>query len=236
MKRTSVILFISLLLALFVQPIVAQSPACQVGKQAAAVGFWAWHANSRVKVFIVSRDFGQNEIEPLFTPFQNWNDVAKQTGSHVTFEFAGVTHEQQLCENCLTLLRGDVFNKKTRHATELRAFSAESNQIITYASIVVDSGLTNFRAVLDAVAHELGHSFSLLDCRKCKPRTTLMSQFAALNVPNDLQHPTTCDVEQVRKAYQMLTTQVGPAPISRASVDPGEEPVEDDTPVIVPNP
>lgn len=223
-------------LLLMVSAVSAQNSPCRVGKQAPAFGFWTWPANSTVKVFIVSRDFQTAEVEQLLTPLRNWNAVAKRTGSGVTFEFQGVAGEQQLCAGCLTLMRGKVFNKATRHATELRAYSAQSNQLITYAAIVVDSDLTNSVAVADAIAHELGHSFSLLDCRSCKAKTTLMNQFSAFNVPNGLQSPTSCDVEQVAKAYRALAAQAGPAPLARLAADEGEEPIEDDAPIVMPKP
>lgn len=236
MAAKNILIGLVLLLLLLVPAVSAQVQPCKVGKQAPAIGFWTWPANTRVRVFIVARDFQPSEYELLLMPFRNWTAVSKLTGSGVTFDFENLAGEQQLCDNCLTLMRGTVFNKSTRHATELRAYSANSNQLITYAAIVVDSALTNSVAVADAIAHELGHSFSLLDCRSCKARTTLMTQFSSFNVANNLQSPTACDVEQVTKAYQALSNSVGPAPLARVSVDEGEEPIEDDTPIVVPKP
>jgi hypothetical protein len=133
-------------------------------------------------------------------------------------------------------MRGSVFDKAKRHATEIKAYSLHHDQIINYASIIVDPVLTNRQALRDAMAHELGHNLGLLDCFTCKPKSTLMNQFKQLNVPNNVSAPTSCDIAQVRLAYQELKVRVGPSPPARRLIDQGEEPVDDDTPIIVPKP
>jgi hypothetical protein len=133
-------------------------------------------------------------------------------------------------------MRGRVFDKTTRHATELRAYSAKGNQIITFASIIVDPVLTNPKALLNALVHELGHNLGLLDCYTCKRKSTVMNQFEAVNVSNDMEKPTSCDIAQVREAYKELKMLVRASPSGRESmpVDEGEEPVDDDTPIVIP--
>ncbi len=61
-----------------------------------------------------------------------------------------------------------------------------------------------------------------------------MNQFKAMNVPNDMAVPTACDIAQVREAYKELKVRVRPSPPNR--IDEGEEPVDDDTPIIIPKP
>jgi hypothetical protein len=60
-----------------------------------------------------------------------------------------------------------------------------------------------------------------------------MRQFAALSF-SDTAGPTPCDVAQVRKAYEALALR--PAPVAVVPEDEGEEPVPDDTPLVVPEP
>jgi hypothetical protein len=211
---------------------------CQVGQKAAAIGFWTWPANSRVQVFIRNADFNADQLSSLLTALQNWNLTSETAGSGVKFEYQGPTAQERLCPGCLTIMRGRVFNKKSRHATELQAHSANDDQIITSALILVDPVLTNPKAILNAMVHELGHNLGLLDCYTCKPKSTVMNQFSAVNVPNEMERPTSCDVSQVRRVYEELKTIVRASPRNRAaiSVDEGEEPVDDDTPVVMPQP
>jgi len=215
---------------------VRVSSPCRVGHEAPPIGFWTWAANAHVKVYIVSNDFTSEQVPYLLTAFKNWSGVSHQTGSGVTFEYQGSATRQLTCENCLTVMRGPVFDKSTRHATELKAFSVRHDQIITYAAIVIDPKLTDTVAIMDAVAHELGHNLGLLDCYTCKKKSTLMNQFKEMNVPNGVSTPTPCDIAQVREAYQELKVRVLPSPQNRNSIDVGEEPVDDDTPIVIPKP
>src|SRR5258708_2147896 len=207
---------------------------CRVGQQAPPIGFWTWAANAHVKVYIVTADFTREQVPYLLAALRNWNSASELTGSGVKFEYQGSTARQLSCQDCLTVMRGPVFDKTKRHATELKAFSVRHDQIISYAAIVIDPGLTNPKALLDAVAHELGHNLGLLDCYTCKKKSTLMNQFKAMNVPNDMAEPTPCDIAQVREAYQELRVRVRPSPPDRNLIDEGQEPVDDDTPIVIP--
>jgi hypothetical protein len=237
LKRTVSLILISLIIGLSVRDANTQTPKsvapCLVGEQAAAIGFWTWAANANVKVYIVSADFKEEEVPYLLKALDNWNGVSEATGSGVKLEYQGNTTAQLSCGNCLTIKRGRVFDKSKRHATSLTAFSVNHDQIITYATIVIDPILTNPRALLDAFAHELGHNFGLLDCFTCKKKSTLMNQFKVINEPNNMAAPSSCDIAQVREAYRELKVRVRPSP---DHIDQGEEPEDDDTPIIIPNP
>jgi hypothetical protein len=242
LRRSLSIIFVSLVVAMGVKDVSAQSVTslapCRIGHQASATGFWTWAPNARVQVYIRSADFAPEQLPYLLTALHNWNSASEETGSGVKFEYQGNTVQQRACENCLTILRDRVFDKTMRHATEIRAYSARDNQIITSAAIVVDPVLTNPRALLNALVHELGHNLGLLDCYTCKRESTVMNQFEAVNVPNDMERPTSCDIAQVRQAYKELKLLVRASPPDRKSMpeDEGEEPVDDDTPVVMPTP
>ena len=237
---TTSIILLSLIGGTGVRQARSQTPEvpqpCRVGHQAPAIGFWTWAANTHVKVYVRSADFKPEEIPYLLASLETWNGVSELTGSRVKFDYQGGTPVELSCENCLTVMRGSVFDKAQRHATEIKAYSLHHDQIINYASIIVDPILTNRQALRDAMAHELGHNLGLLDCFTCKPKSTLMNQFKQLNVPNNVSAPTSCDIAQVRLAYQELKVRVGPSPPPRRLIDQGEEPVDDDTPIIVPKP
>lgn len=209
---------------------------CRVGHQAPAIGFWTWPANARVKVYIRAADFKPEDIPYLLTPLENWNNVSELTGSQVKFEYQGSTDVELSCANCLTIIRASVFDKSKRHATEIKAYSLHHDQIINYASIIVDPVLTNQKALRDAIAHELGHNLGLLDCFTCTSKSTLMNQFKVVNTPNNMAAPTSCDIAQVKLAYQELKVRVRQSPPPRRSMDQGEEPVDDDTPIVIPKP
>lgn len=237
LKLTVAAIFLSLVMGLGFLDSSTQSATvavpCRVGQQAPAIGFWTWAANAHVKVFIVSADFKTEEVPYLLTALKNWNSVSEATGSGVKFEYQGSATQQVSCANCLTVMRGSVFDKSKRHATALFAFSVGHDQIITYASIVIDPVLMNPQALLDALAHELGHNFGLLDCFTCKKKSTLMNQFRVVNEPNNMATPTPCDIAQVREAYKELKVRVRPSP---TFLDKGEDPSDDDTPIVIPKP
>ena len=217
-------------------PAMGQSESCKVGFQAPPSGFFTWVPGSRIKVYVVSSDFDDTHLPFVLASLSNWNAVSESTGSKVKFEYKGTTAVPLHCENCLTIKRGQVFDKSKRHLTELRIYSAR-HRLITWATIVIDPLLTSPKTLTNAVAHELGHSFGLLDCYSCKAESTVMIQFKTVNASNETNGPTPCDVAEVKRAYQKLPAQLKPSPRPKPFVvDEGEEPVEDDTPVVVPKP
>lgn len=222
------IVLITAVLVLATYSVRAQS--CVIGKDSAAYGFWTWAANTRVKVYVVAADFKEDDLPYLLAPLATWNAALGSTGSGVSFVYSGTVSTSLDCQNCLTIMRGSVYEKSKRHATELRAFSANSNQVLTWGHIVVDPSLTNQKSLTNAVAHELGHNLGLYDCYTCKAKSTLMMQFKSVNKPNDMEGPTPCDLAQVKAAYKELAVRIRPAPV-KVETDEGEDPVEDDTPI-----
>ena len=225
-----------LFMFVMVSPLAAQSTSCKVGVAAAPVGFWTWAPESKINVYIVEPDFEPNELEYLLAPLSNWNSVSEATGSKVKFEYKGLVERPLYCENCLTIVRGTVFDKSKRHLTELRTYSAARNRIMTWATIVIDPLLTDPKTLTNALVHELGHSFGLLDCYSCRKESTVMLQFKSVNVPNDMDRPSTCDVVQVKLAYQTIAAAQLKQLTQTKPLDEGEEPVEDDTPVVIRKP
>ena len=206
---------------------------CKVGSRAAATGFWSWQPDTRVYVYVLQNDFSKDEISSLTTPVQLWDAVSEATESKVRLTYAGTTLTPRECENCLTILRGNVHNEKTRHGGEIRAFGINGTRIIHHASIVIDSRMKTSASLKSAVAHELGHSFGLQDCYNCKDRSTVMIKFGGFSLSNGVEGLTLCDVTQVRNAYIELKKRYRPVVIQE---DEGEEGVPDDTPLVIPEP
>ena len=206
---------------------------CKVGSRAAATGFWTWQPDSRVYVYFLQNHFSKEEINSLTTPIRLWDEVSEASETKVRLTYAGTTLTPLECENCLTILRGNVHNEKTRHGGEIRAFGVNGTRIIHHASIVIDPRMKTPASLKSAVAHELGHSFGLQDCYDCKDRSTVMIKFGGFSLSNGVEGPTGCDVAQVRKAYVELKKRFRAVVVH---VDEGEEGVPDDTPLVIPEP
>ena len=206
---------------------------CKVGSRAAATGFWTWQPDTRVYVYVMQNDFSKEEISSLITPMQLWDAASEATESKVRLTYAGTTLTTRECENCLTILRGDVHNQPTHHGGEIRAFGINGTRIIHHASIVIDPKMNTSASLKSAVAHELGHSFGLQDCYDCKDRSTVMIKFGGFSLSNGLEGPTGCDVTQVRRAYIELKKRYRPVVVKE---DEGEEGEPDDTPLVIPEP
>lgn len=60
-----------------------------------------------------------------------------------------------------------------------------------------------------------------------------MNQFRNVNTSNHMNGPTACDVAQVKSAYRARANH---AAQNEIVVDEGEEPVDDDTPIVLRKP
>jgi len=117
----------------------------------------------------------------------------------------------------------------------------QGEQTILHARIVIDPVIPNLTALTNAVAHELGHNFGLPDCFSCHGHSTVMS---LIRTSEGFTGPTSCDVAQVRRIYDHLRVQVAERKRRETRlvaqkivpVDEGEDPVDDDTPIVVKKP
>lgn len=216
---------------------------CKDGQTAPSIGSWTWGPNSHVEVYIRLPDFAADEVTAMLIAVQNWDASAIENGSGVRFEYKGIVTQAKTSSNCLTILRDKVADK--RHGAELQAFSKRNDQIIDYAWIVIDARYRKSKTLASVVAHELGHSLGLLDCYGCQRGISAMSRFnttfrlfqiKVADLSNGIKGPTSCDVAQVKEAYKELRIFVRPAStitLARPD-DEGEEPEEDDTPIVIP--
>lgn len=243
LKVVSLILVFTALVAVsaFAQTNDTVASACDAAVRAPDYSLPEWPEKAKVKVYIVAADFKPEEIAAILTPLSNWSAVAEATGSQVTFVYSGAAAKPQDCLNCLTIMRGKVFDKHKLHAAELQATVIQGEQTILHARIVIDPVIPNLTALTNAVAHELGHNFGLRDCFSCHGRSTVMN---LIRTSNALNGPTSCDVAQVRRVYDYLrmhaTDKTKRQPLRQVAqivpVDEGEEPVDDDTPIVVKKP
>src|SRR6266436_958053 len=241
LKVLSLILVLTALAAAsaFAQTNDAVASACDAKVKAPDYSLPEWPENAKVEVYIVAADFKPQELAAILTPLSNWSAVAEATGSGVTFTYSGPAVEPQDCLNCLTIMRGRVHDNQ-KHAAELHAYVIQGEQTILHARIVIDPVIPNLTALTNAVAHELGHNFGLSDCFSCHGHSTVMS---LIRTSDGFTGPTSCDVAQVRRVYEHKRMQAAevkkrqPQQVAKiVPVDPGEEPVDDDTPIVVKKP
>ena len=226
--------------SVFAQTNETVASACDAKVKAPDYSMPEWPENTKVKVYVVSGDFKAEEIAGILTPLSNWNAVAEVTGAQVTFIYSGTTAQPLDCLNCLTIMRGRVHDNQ-KHAAELQSTVIEGEQTILHARIVIDPIIPNGTALTNAVAHELGHNFGLPDCFSCHGHSTVMS---LIRTSDGFTGPTSCDVAQVRRVYDHRRVHAAERKRRELQgvdqkimpVDEGEEPVDDDTPVVVRKP
>lgn len=201
---------------------------CVERKTAAPVGYWMWKEDTHVSVYVRESDFKDKEIESILNAVRLWDEASAENGSNVRFNYAGAASSMKTDNNSLTIMRGAT--ARSEHRAEIKAFSRRGDQVIDYAAITIDPIVTGADAISNALAHEIGHSLGLLDCYSCKQESTAMWKLNSAGI----KAPTECDKEQIKEAYRQLKLFVRPAPDAetQTTVDEGEEPVEDDTPVV----
>jgi hypothetical protein len=214
----------------------AAAGPCVIGHTAAPFGFWTWPANSHVNVYLREPDFSAADAAAVRVAVENWDATAAENGSNVRFVWRGLTSETKTDRGDMTLLRGDVYDRKTKHLALLQAHSLRSDQLIDYALVIVDNRVKNAEVLTNVMAHEIGHSLGLLDCYQCNKKSTAMGLLKTSNEPNGMEGPTACDKVEVLAAYRELKLQVRPMPteltLLKPAEDEGEEPEADDTPIV----
>ena len=241
-KHVMLLLIVTALAAVsaFAQTNDALITACDSKVKAPDYSLPQWPENAKVTVYILGADFKPAEIAAILPPLHNWSAIAEASGSRVTFLYSGTVAFPQDCLNCLTIMRGKVHDNQ-KHAAELHAYVIKGEPTILHALLLLDPIIPNLTALTNAVAHELGHNFGLPDCFSCKGHNTVMS---LIRTSDGFAGPTECDVAQVRRVYDHVRIRTAELkkhkqPVSLAKVipvDEGEEPVDDDTPIVVKKP
>src|SRR6266436_5289200 len=183
---------------------------CVAGHTSTSTGFWKWPANSHVNIYLRDPDFSGDYVTAVKIAVENWNAAAVEDGSNVYFDFHGLTIDTKTAQGDLTIVRGDVYDKK-RHLAFLQAHSLLSNQLIDYALVIVDLRIKNPEVLTNVMAHELGHSLGLMDCYECSRKSTAMGLLKTANEPNGIEGPTPCDKVAVLAGYRELGRRVRPA-------------------------
>jgi hypothetical protein len=226
---------VSVAVSTFAQANNSVAFACDAKVKSPDYSMPEWPEKAEVKVFTIAGDFKPEQLAAILTPLSNWSAVAAASSSQVTFIYSGQSAEPQDCLNCLTIMRGKVHDNQ-KHAAELQAMVSPGEQTILYARLVIDPIIPNMAALTNAVAHEMGHNFGLRDCFDCQRGTTVMG---LIRSSNGLNGPTACDLAQVRQVYDHVRMHAAEVKKRKSQpvvkiipVDEGEEPVDDDTPIV----
>jgi hypothetical protein len=207
---------------------------CVIGHTAAATGFWTWPANSKIDIYLRQPDFSEDYVAAVRVAVENWDAAAVESGSNVHFRFRGLTTETKTAHHNLTIIRGDIYDKKIKHLALLQAHSMRNDQLIDYALVVVDLRVQNPEVLTNVMAHEIGHSLGMLDCYTCDRKSTVMSLLKTGTESNGIAGPTACDKASVLTAYRDLALHLKSVAKAQPSIDDGEEPEADDTPLVRP--
>ena len=209
-----------------------ESKPCKVGRSAPAFRKLMWSNDATVRVFTLDGHFDAQEISIIRTTLQEWTAVSNSPELQVNFFYAGQTQMPQSCRNCLTVLRGHTSGPD--HAALLDAQTFVPHGAIKYAKLVIGSQIRDQRELANVLAHEIGHSFGLLDCYTCGDRSTIMN---AVNSSKGRSAPSDCDMHQIKNAYRDNRQQLAALrKQSQQTIDEGEEPIEDDTPIVIGQP
>jgi len=228
----SVVLIVAVLYLDRVNAQVAGTIApCVAGRTSTSTGFWKWPADSHVNIYLREPDFSPDYVAAVKIAVENWNTAAGEDGSNVYFDFRGLTIETKTAQGDLTIVRGNVYDKKM-HLAFLQAHSLLSNQQIDDALVIVDLKIRNPEVLTNVMAHELGHSLGLVDCYECSRRSTAMGLLKTANEPNGIEGPTPCDKVAVLAGYRGLALQVRRATADKRLVGEVAEPEADERPVI----
>jgi hypothetical protein len=172
-----------------------------------------------VNVYLRQPDFSEAEIPTLMVALKNWDQSAAENGSNVHFVFRSLSREAKLGLGDLSIIRGQTYDKKLKHLARLEAYSLGNNQLIDCALIIVDPRVKHTKSLINTIAHEVGHSLGLLDCYRCKEKSTAMGLISTADGPHGIEGPTTCDKMQVLAGYQELKQRPGSVSAALATDD-----------------
>jgi hypothetical protein len=201
MKASFLLLFILIIPA----TIHAQhdGQVCTTNHNAPPSSAYYWPADTKVKVYFTRNLFTPEQRLRLFEAMTLWTEAAQKVGAAVSFVDAGDSDGIINCQGCLTVSRSDVYKRDRKHYAFFYPLSRDRFGLLISAWIDFDVATTNPKALQGFMAHELGHGMGLWDCTTCKKKQTIMNGFPGVNKDNGLLSPSDCDLEVVRKVYQL---------------------------------
>lgn len=176
---------------------------CTTNRNAPPISAYYWPPDTTVKVYFTRNFFTPEQRESLFQAMTVWTEAAQKVGADVRFVDAGDSDNLINCHGCLTIRRSAVYKRDRKHYAFFYPLSQDREGLLVSAWIDLDVATTSPKALQGFMAHELGHGMGLWDCTTCKKKQTIMNGFPGVNQDNGLISPSDCDLEVVRKVYQL---------------------------------
>jgi hypothetical protein len=182
----------------------AQQPtACVTNRNAPPISAYYWPPDTTVKVYFNRNSFTPEQRSGLFEAMMDWTEAGTRTGTGIQFVDAGDSDSLTNCEGCLTVTRSDVHKRDRNHYAFFNPLTRGRDGLLIAAWIDLDLATVSPDALRGFMAHELGHGMGLWDCESCKKKQSIMSGFPGVNQNNGLVSPSDCDLEIVRRVYQI---------------------------------
>jgi hypothetical protein len=200
------IFLLTIVLFIVVVEAVAQGPkaeTCVTNHNAPPVHSYYWPPDTEVRVYFVRGMFTEEQRLTLLEAMETWTNSATQTGAGVSYSYGGEVDRLASCFGCLTVTRREVHKHDRKHYAFFSPLKQDSDGLLVSAWIDFDFATTKLQALQGFMAHELGHGMGLWDCTTCKKKKTIMNGFPGINDDNGLIAPSACDLEVVRKVYQL---------------------------------
>jgi hypothetical protein len=176
---------------------------CTTNRNAPPISAYYWPPDTKVKVYFTRNLFTPDQRATLFQAMTVWTEAAQKVGADVSFIDAGDSDGLINCHGCLTVTRSEVYKRDRKHYAFFHPLSQSRDGLLISAWIDFDVATISPKALQGFMAHELGHGMGLWDCETCKKKQTIMNGFPSVNRDNGLVSPSDCDLEVVRKLYQL---------------------------------
>lgn len=208
---------LGLLLACVSGPIViAQTPNCSA-QNTAPVNKNGWPQGATVDVYIDPAITGQRR-SAIVEAFDNWTRSSAENGSGVTYRIVSQPPSQGTGYTVTNQLPASGDRASTDTITNDVTGSTMS------ATTYVSPNLTTPAAVLEAMAHEIGHPAGFGDCGSCAPADSVMATSVRYTNDNDVigraTTPTACDSQRLRTSNYTCPPTL-PAPGAGSQWDTG---------------
>src|SRR5688572_6208169 len=198
---------LSTLILILIIPIAVNAQqagqVCTTNRNAPPTSAYYWPPDTTVKVYFTRNLFTPEQRLRLFKAMTVWTDAAEKVGADIKFVDAGDSDSLINCEGCLTITRSEVYKRDRKHYAFFYPLSRDRNGLLISAWIDFDVATISPKALQGFMAHELGHGMGLWDCKTCHKKQTIMNGFSGINRDNGLVSPSKCDLEVVRRVYQL---------------------------------
>jgi hypothetical protein len=183
----------------------------------------AWPQGAHVTVNISPNRFNPAEIQKIKDAFASWQNGL--TGSGVIFvnftfnptpvaglnpDGTGFGSANVVQVNREEIPRNVITNTQSRAQTVRQTLGGN----LRNAAITIDSRVTDLTAFVNAMVHEVGHTFGLDHCASADGmcNSTMTRALSFNDTESGYDYPTSCDVDAARQVGQYQSPQPPPSP------------------------